>query len=79
MHHRFPPNIAVYYNRASKNQLNNLNQTFIHFGVNNNHSLVGEALLRLGKYLDEAKVCVIPNDPPSKALISMYKHFVSLN
>jgi len=73
-----PRNIPYFYNRASVVQLSRLRKTFRHFGVNSHHTLVGESLLRLGKYVTESAVCQLPIDAPGKALFRMYKYYDSL-
>ena len=74
-----PRNIPYFYNRASDTQLNRLRMTFEHFGVDNHCVLIGESLLRLGKYVMESPVCQLPIDIPGKALFSMYKYYDSLD
>jgi hypothetical protein len=49
-----------------------------HFGVDRGKQLVGESLLRLGKYMEETTVCLLPTDEPGKALFRMYKYYDSL-
>lgn len=73
-----PRNIPYFYNRASKIQLFRLRKTFQHFGINSHHHLVGESLLRLGKYVEESPFCQLPTDAPGKALFSMFKYYDSL-
>ena len=74
-----PKNIPFFYNRASAIQLERLKRTFLHFGVGTHHSLIGESLLRLGQYVNESPVCLLPTDIPGKTLFSMYKYYDSLN
>ena len=74
-----PANIPYFYNRASAGQLNRLQQTFQHFGVRTHHSLLGESLLRLGRYVNESPICFLPTDVPGKTLFRMYKYYDSLN
>lgn len=73
-----PKNIPYFYNRASVEQLSRLRRTFKHFGVRRHQPLVGESLLRLGKYVQESRVCLLPTDEPGKALFTMYKYYDSL-
>jgi hypothetical protein len=73
-----PRNIPYFYNRASVGQLLRLRRTFQHFGIRSHHRLVGETLLRLGRYVQESAVCMLPTDEPSRALFRMYKYYDSL-
>jgi hypothetical protein len=73
-----PRNIPYYYNRASVDQLLRLNRTFRHFGIRSHHPLVGETLLRLGRYVNESPVCLLPTDEPTRALFRMYKYYDAL-
>lgn len=73
------PNIPYFYNRASNDELGRLRTTFQHFGIDSHQSLVGESLLRLDRCITESGVCLIPTDPPGKALFMMFKFFSSLN
>lgn len=73
-----PRNIPYFYNRASTVQLNRLRKKFKHFGVNSHHSILGESLLRLGRYVNESPVCMLPTDASGKALFRMYKYYDSL-
>lgn len=74
-----PRNIPYYYNRASVAQLLRLRRTFQHFGIRSHQPLVGETLLRLGRYVQESPVCLLPTDEPTKALFRMYKYYDSLD
>ena len=74
-----PRNIPYFYNRASTGQLSRLNRTFDRFGIRSHRPLVGETLLRLGKYVTESSVCLLPTDEPGKALFRMYKYYDSLD
>ena len=73
-----PPIIPYFYNRASSVQLNRLQQTFKHFGINSHQALLGESLLRLGQYVNSNSVCRLPSDASGKALYLMYKYYDSL-
>lgn len=73
-----PPNISFLYNRASKDQLDKINQTCDHFGIKNNKT-IAETLLRMKKHLSETNLCIVPKDQSSKTLIQIYKHFESLS
>lgn len=73
-----PKNIPYYLNRASEDQRRRLDMTMQHFGVASQQQLLGESLLRLGQYMEEAPVCLLPTDEPGKALFKMYKYYDSL-
>lgn len=75
---RAPKHIPYFYNRASHDQKKRLDQTFKRFDVQQHHTLLGESILRLGKYIDECSLFPLPSDKPGKALFSMYKYYDSL-
>lgn len=74
-----PRNIPYFYNRASISELIRIRRTLKHFGIHSHHALVGETLLRLGKYVTESEVCLLPTDDSGKALFKMYKYYDSLD
>lgn len=73
-----PKNMTIYFNRASRDELDRLNKTFEKFKILNNHAIVGDSLLRLNFLVNNKDYCVLPKDQAGKTLYKMYKYFDSL-
>ena len=73
-----PKNIPYFYNRASIQELFNLEIVFEHFGIVTQKNLVGEIILRLDHHLNAISVVRLPTDICGKILFKMYKFYFSL-
>lgn len=76
----FPPNIPYCLNRVTNCERERLRLTCDHFNIRQNErSVLSEALLRFGLYVNNTTIFHIPTDPIGKMLCRIYKYYDSLS